>query len=363
MGPISGISLNEMELANKLVSCNTFTDLQLESLRWMLSAAKANIGIFLLQPERIPLPEIVCFNADKKKATFSSEQLGPSSTRTNIAKIKRNLWKGPINKPHRILRELMTTEFYQKNIVSTELHHSTVIGLISDNQYIGMIFLFRNASEHGFTSDDMERIVLLSPIIEKTIERILYKERSAHWTRVVNALDSQLTNDGIIIADQNWRVVYSNQLATELLRKLDRRTSLPDGTLKLPQYLITEDVQNLISYKEEIDISEDVHKYRKELTVTVCLLKISDDLKKRRYLFRLELDSLLVISEPNNLLNLGLTPRQIEIVDAVATGLTTDEMADKLHITVHTMNSHLKSIYKKLGVHNRLALLHKINNY
>lgn len=51
-----------------------------------------------------------------------------------------------------------------------------------------------------------------------------------------------------------------------------------------------------------------------------------------------------------------LTPREIEIVRMVATGLRNKEIAGKLSITEGTVKIHLHNIYEKLGVDSRLAL-------
>jgi len=51
-----------------------------------------------------------------------------------------------------------------------------------------------------------------------------------------------------------------------------------------------------------------------------------------------------------------LTPREVEIVRMVATGLRNKEIADKLSIVEGTVKIHLHNIYEKLGVDSRLAL-------
>jgi len=48
-----------------------------------------------------------------------------------------------------------------------------------------------------------------------------------------------------------------------------------------------------------------------------------------------------------------LSPRELEVLHLLPTGLTAEELADELVISVNTIRSHLKSIYAKLGVHSR----------
>ena len=48
-----------------------------------------------------------------------------------------------------------------------------------------------------------------------------------------------------------------------------------------------------------------------------------------------------------------LSEREIEVVRALAEGLSNQEIAEMLFITVGTVKKHLKNIYGKLGVHSR----------
>ena len=49
----------------------------------------------------------------------------------------------------------------------------------------------------------------------------------------------------------------------------------------------------------------------------------------------------------------GLTPRESEILNAIARGFTYAETANLLHLSVQTVHTHLKNIYKKLAVHSK----------
>jgi DNA-binding CsgD family transcriptional regulator len=50
-----------------------------------------------------------------------------------------------------------------------------------------------------------------------------------------------------------------------------------------------------------------------------------------------------------------LTAREVDVLRLVATGLTDAEVAEQLVLSVRTVNAHLRSIYRKVGVHSRAA--------
>ena len=49
----------------------------------------------------------------------------------------------------------------------------------------------------------------------------------------------------------------------------------------------------------------------------------------------------------------ALSPRELEVLHLLPSGLTAVELADELLISVNTLRSHMKNIYAKLGVHSR----------
>jgi DNA-binding NarL/FixJ family response regulator len=51
-----------------------------------------------------------------------------------------------------------------------------------------------------------------------------------------------------------------------------------------------------------------------------------------------------------------LTPREEEVLVAVARGMTNAEIADALHISLSTVKSHLAALMAKLGVRNRVEI-------
>ncbi len=53
----------------------------------------------------------------------------------------------------------------------------------------------------------------------------------------------------------------------------------------------------------------------------------------------------------------SLTQREKEILTLLGKGLTNDEIADRLSLSVHTVQTHRSNIMEKLGLHNRAQLV------
>jgi DNA-binding CsgD family transcriptional regulator len=50
-----------------------------------------------------------------------------------------------------------------------------------------------------------------------------------------------------------------------------------------------------------------------------------------------------------------LTPREIEVLQHVARGLSYAEVGDALGVSLNTVTSHIKNVYRKLEVHTAAA--------
>lgn len=55
----------------------------------------------------------------------------------------------------------------------------------------------------------------------------------------------------------------------------------------------------------------------------------------------------------------GLTPREKEILKGLVDGKVNKEIAEKLSMSYHTVDAHLRNIYEKLKVHNRAGAVAK----
>ncbi len=60
-------------------------------------------------------------------------------------------------------------------------------------------------------------------------------------------------------------------------------------------------------------------------------------------------------AKPSPILPDSLSVREVEVLRLVAQGLTNEQVAEQLVISPRTVNTHLTSIYSKIGVTSRAA--------
>ena len=52
-----------------------------------------------------------------------------------------------------------------------------------------------------------------------------------------------------------------------------------------------------------------------------------------------------------------MTPREYQIARLICSGLGNEEIADQLHVMLSTVKTHIRNIYRKTWVNNKMAML------
>lgn len=73
------------------------------------------------------------------------------------------------------------------------------------------------------------------------------------------------------------------------------------------------------------------------------------------------ISSMLLVDEAENFKNtcaeLNISQREVEIIKLISEGFINKEIADKLFLSTHTVNTHRKNIMNKLGVNNASGIV------
>ena len=92
---------------------------------------------------------------------------------------------------------------------------------------------------------------------------------------------------------------------------------------------------------------------------TELLMAVDAALKGKKYFSEGILDLILELNETKGVPEepVHLTNSEIEIVRMISSGLTTKEIAFQKNISFHTVNTHRKNIFRKMGVTNASELI------
>ena len=59
------------------------------------------------------------------------------------------------------------------------------------------------------------------------------------------------------------------------------------------------------------------------------------------------------VANAERLQRLGITPRELEIIELIAVGMSNREIAEKLYVTENTVKTHASRVFDKLGARRR----------
>lgn len=90
--------------------------------------------------------------------------------------------------------------------------------------------------------------------------------------------------------------------------------------------------------------------------IFLCVNKIWDDLR------RLSLLSNSQELNPHAISNLGISPREQEVMALLITGKSYQQIADELFISLPTVKTHVSNIYRKTGVRNKIELINQLKS-
>jgi len=72
------------------------------------------------------------------------------------------------------------------------------------------------------------------------------------------------------------------------------------------------------------------------------------------------MNSFINIDDVNLIDRYKLSHAEIKVLQLLMEGFKRKKIAEQLNSSVHTVNSHVENIYKKLGVHNEAAAVVKL---
>jgi DNA-binding CsgD family transcriptional regulator len=216
------------------------------------------------------------------------------------------------------------------------------VALQVDGRTWGFLCLHREAGDQPFSEIDVERLAPVLPHLAAAFRRTSLAAQAVPSASVP-------LGPGVVLLDEEGRLVSATGSAQAWLQEL-----APLSTDALPL--------SILGLAAQVRAGEEtsVLRLRSGQSSWVALHGgLLDGPGPARVAVVIEAAG-AELTLPMLSATVGLTPREVDVTAAVIRGESTRTIAEQLRISEYTVQTHLKSIFAKTGVHSRRELVGRI---
>ena len=215
-------------------------------------------------------------------------------------------------------------------------YHSMEAPVIVAGQFIGTINFARGSNDKPFGVNEMRIAGQAAEQLGLAVQRALRFERSGERVSLLETVLDRLPQ-AIVVTDLDGRVVYSNRAAEPWLDMAAPRIADAVAGFRAGTRRVTVGSHDAVTIKS--------------IRLPSAVLPRSGD-------------AALTLIYPRGGTELPLwdilSPREQEITEWVAQGLTTKQISERAVVTQNTVKQHLKRIFAKAEVSNRAELVQRV---
>jgi DNA-binding CsgD family transcriptional regulator len=261
--------------------------------------------------------------------------------------------------------ELEASEYYNDFLRPHAIDHMMCMLLKNGTRVLGRLSVARSRYAGNFTPREKAKAELMVPILSRVLEEKILLEQRKEQIELLKSLNVDLVSRGMVILNQALEPVYADEEGERILFSFNAAGKFHEGTpIFLPEelYRHCRELHSLSrnqNYPRNLERRFILNNGRegKPMTVLVRLVRFSS----RPPVF-------VVCFDPDDagrtltqsLVEAGLTRREREIAGLILEGLENTEICDRLFISARTLETHLKSIHRKLNVHSRTGLFRRL---
>lgn len=257
------------------------------------------------------------------------------------------------------------SEYYNDFLKPQSIQFQMSVYLRSRQRLLGVLSFFRPSSGIEFSSHEQAKARLLAPYLSGALEKALASEKRAEQETIIESIIPYIPHKGVMVLDESLEPVYVDENAKHFMSHLNPSIKGQKSLLQPLGREIHLRCRDLMKMNPPEENTKTVHN-QFEWNYPQGNKKLRIQL--RRITHRENKPLLLLYFDPEDkethqlekLTQYGLSPRQAEVVFLLSRGLTNKEIGNKLFISEYTVENHLRSIYKKMGVSNRTHLSYRI---
>jgi DNA-binding CsgD family transcriptional regulator len=260
---------------------------------------------------------------------------------------------------------LEKSEYYNDFQQPQSICYEMCVVLRSHGRLFGAFSLARPLRTGNFTSSEKNKAGLMAPYLAKILENRLLLGTMAAKARVYECASMGIPHLGTMFLNESLELIDMDESAGQMLASLagepeqgvKGRTRLPEEFYQNCETLLKNARIDGSSDPGECQFTMSSAKSGKKLSILARLIEQGEE--SRMLVARLSMDDPFAYLK-QRLEKLGLTRRECEVVYLVCNGLKNKEISDKLYISRYTVQTHLKTIFDKVGVSNRSSLIHHV---
>jgi DNA-binding CsgD family transcriptional regulator len=241
------------------------------------------------------------------------------------------------------------------------------INLRSRGQLFGTLALFRSEHEQDFSPREKAKGELVASHLGGALEKSILIDKITKSEEIINSICQDLPYKGILVLDESLEPVYINEEAKKTISCLAEEKELwGNSVFPLPKelYIQCKQLTENSRLKGETAANREIKLLNKSTgqTISASLRMINYSRDSRMCLICMDKnESGMLLSK--QLDKFGITRRELEVIGLICEGLKNSEIGEKLFISEYTVENHLRSIYEKMDVKNRINLARKVMHF
>lgn len=253
----------------------------------------------------------------------------------------------------RFVRSQIYEEFFRPHNV----HHILNVNLIGRQGAFGHLCLYRPVGGERFRQREFRLACLMAPMLVVATRKVLAEARLELCERGLEALGRRTTQGATLLLHSDGRPLYADAPARNLLARFSPAGSWREALTGDPGAALLrhcrEQGQAVMRARCELPVP------RSRQRIVCHIERIERATGEPSFLVELQ-SELAAAPRVGRMLAGGLSRRERDVASAVALGRTNEEVAAALCISVNTVQTHLKSVYRKLEVRNRAELARRL---
>lgn len=250
---------------------------------------------------------------------------------------------------------------YGRFVAEMGLYYQVCIYLYHNGEWIGHVSIFHSKEEGDFTAEESEMLSAVGECLEKLYYRQCFKMDAAirDFHRQYDGL-----NMGAALLSSDLTVMAMNDTLPEYAKYIFSHGSIDIHKVSSGDVFSSEDVfevQRLINHFGSNIITKPeriwINCIRYNFQMNTKLLFVNSASGKTQSYYLLLMTRFSKIRSATSLRFLDeLTPREMDVLTLVLAGADNAEAAEQMHVSIHTVKTHLEHIYRKFSVTNKAEL-------